>query len=168
MILFASRGFPWNIKPYLLFLKKQQNFKLSTAANYRWRLKGYLVAASFGVFYLKTVWRFFFNYYFYWFFILKKNSADSNIALCLNAYQLYTVIYKSLPMFLICFSCCIVQGSGSSDLIYHKNGRLNAETLPVKVMFCLVFLLLMHVFTYSIVQRIASTIYILAIIYLIC
>ena len=26
--------------PYLLFLKKQQNFKLSSAANYRWRFKG--------------------------------------------------------------------------------------------------------------------------------
>ena len=27
--------------PYLLFLKKQQNLKLSSAANYRWRFKGY-------------------------------------------------------------------------------------------------------------------------------
>ena len=26
--------------PYLLFLKKRQNFKLSSAANYRWRFKG--------------------------------------------------------------------------------------------------------------------------------
>ena len=26
--------------PYLLFLKKRQNFKLSFAANYRWRFKG--------------------------------------------------------------------------------------------------------------------------------
>ena len=27
--------------PYLLFLKKQQVLKLSSAANYRWRFKGY-------------------------------------------------------------------------------------------------------------------------------
>ena len=26
--------------PYWLFLKKRQNFKLSSAANYRWRFKG--------------------------------------------------------------------------------------------------------------------------------
>ena len=26
--------------PYLLFLKKHQNLKLSSAANYRWRFKG--------------------------------------------------------------------------------------------------------------------------------
>ena len=36
----ASRWFSWNIMPYLLFLKKQQNLKLSPAANYRWRFKG--------------------------------------------------------------------------------------------------------------------------------
>ena len=35
----ASRRFSWNI-PYLLFLKKQHNLKLSSAANYRWRFKG--------------------------------------------------------------------------------------------------------------------------------
>ena len=29
--------------PYLLFLKKQQNLKLSSAANYRWRFMGYLL-----------------------------------------------------------------------------------------------------------------------------
>ena len=29
-----------NIMPYLLFLKKRQNFKLSSAANYRWLFKG--------------------------------------------------------------------------------------------------------------------------------
>ena len=29
-----------NIIPYLLFLKKRQNLKLSSAANYRWRFKG--------------------------------------------------------------------------------------------------------------------------------
>ena len=27
--------------PYLLFLKKRQNLKWSSAANYRWRLMGY-------------------------------------------------------------------------------------------------------------------------------
>ena len=27
--------------PYLLFLKKQQNLKLSSAANYRWRFMGF-------------------------------------------------------------------------------------------------------------------------------
>ena len=38
--------------PYLLFLKKQQNLKLSSAANYRWRLKGQLyVVAAFCVFF---------------------------------------------------------------------------------------------------------------------
>ena len=31
----ASRRFTWNIIPYLLFLKKGQNLKLSSAANYR-------------------------------------------------------------------------------------------------------------------------------------
>ena len=39
----ASRRFSRNIMPYLLFLlflKKQQNLKLSSAANYRWRFKG--------------------------------------------------------------------------------------------------------------------------------
>ena len=36
----ASRPFSWNIMPNLLFLKKRQNFKLSSAANYRWRFKG--------------------------------------------------------------------------------------------------------------------------------
>ena len=36
----ASRRFPWNIMPYLLFLKKLQNLKLSSAANYRLRFKG--------------------------------------------------------------------------------------------------------------------------------
>ena len=36
----ASRRFSWNIMPYLLFLKKQQNSKLSSAANDRWRFKG--------------------------------------------------------------------------------------------------------------------------------
>ena len=30
-----------NIMPYLLFFKKRQNFYLSSAANYRWRFKGY-------------------------------------------------------------------------------------------------------------------------------
>ena len=29
------------VMPYLLILKKQQNLKLSSAANYRWRFKGY-------------------------------------------------------------------------------------------------------------------------------
>ena len=29
------------LMPYLLFLKKQQNLKLSSAANYRWRFMGY-------------------------------------------------------------------------------------------------------------------------------
>ena len=38
--LSASRQCPWNIKPYLLFLKKRQNLILSSAANYRWRFKG--------------------------------------------------------------------------------------------------------------------------------
>ena len=38
----SSRRFSWNIMPYLLFLKKQQNLKLSSAANYRWRFKGIL------------------------------------------------------------------------------------------------------------------------------
>ena len=33
----ASRRFSWNIMPYLLFLKMQQNLKLTSAANYRWR-----------------------------------------------------------------------------------------------------------------------------------
>ena len=33
----ASRGFSWNIMPYSLFLKKQQNLKSSSAANCRWR-----------------------------------------------------------------------------------------------------------------------------------
>ena len=28
--------------PYLLFLKKRQNLQLSSAANYRWRFKGYI------------------------------------------------------------------------------------------------------------------------------
>ena len=36
----TSRRFSWNIMPYLLFLKKQQNLKLSSAANYWWRFKG--------------------------------------------------------------------------------------------------------------------------------
>ena len=36
----ASRRFSWNIMPYWLFLKKRQNLKLSSAANYRWRFKG--------------------------------------------------------------------------------------------------------------------------------
>ena len=36
----ASRWFSWNIMPYLLFLKKQQNLQLSSAANYRWRFMG--------------------------------------------------------------------------------------------------------------------------------
>ena len=31
--------------PYLLFLKKQQNLKLSSAANYRWRFKGLMSLA---------------------------------------------------------------------------------------------------------------------------
>ena len=35
--LSASRQFSWNIMPYLLILKKQQNLKLSFAANCRWR-----------------------------------------------------------------------------------------------------------------------------------
>ena len=34
----ARRQFSWNIMPYLLFLKKQQNLKLSSAANCRWGL----------------------------------------------------------------------------------------------------------------------------------
>ena len=37
----ASRRFSWNIMLYLLFLKKRQNLKLSSAANYRWRFMGY-------------------------------------------------------------------------------------------------------------------------------
>ena len=37
--LSASRQFSLNIMPYLLFLKKQRNFKLSSAANYRWGFK---------------------------------------------------------------------------------------------------------------------------------
>ena len=32
----ASRRLSWNIMPYLLFLKKRQNLKLSSAASYRW------------------------------------------------------------------------------------------------------------------------------------
>ena len=35
----ASRRFSWNIIPNLLFLKKPQNFNLSSAANYRWRFR---------------------------------------------------------------------------------------------------------------------------------
>ena len=31
---------------FLLFLKKRQNLKLSSAANYRWRFKGKLIACS--------------------------------------------------------------------------------------------------------------------------
>ena len=42
--LSASRQFSWNIVPYLLFLKKQQNLKLWSAAKCRWRFKGYLFA----------------------------------------------------------------------------------------------------------------------------
>ena len=36
----ASRRFSWNIIPYWLLLKKCQNLKLTSAANYRWRFKG--------------------------------------------------------------------------------------------------------------------------------
>ena len=32
-----------SIMPYWLFLKKQQNLKLSSAANYRWPFKGYVL-----------------------------------------------------------------------------------------------------------------------------
>ena len=32
----ACIRFSWNIMPFLLFLKKQQNLKLPSAANYRW------------------------------------------------------------------------------------------------------------------------------------
>ena len=35
----ARRRFSWNIMPYWLLLKKRQNMKLSSAANYRWRFK---------------------------------------------------------------------------------------------------------------------------------
>ena len=38
--LSAGRQFSWNIMPYLLFLKKRQSLKLSSAANCRWRFKG--------------------------------------------------------------------------------------------------------------------------------
>ena len=40
----ASRRFSWNIMPYLLFLKKQLNFKMSSAANYRWHFMGKFLA----------------------------------------------------------------------------------------------------------------------------
>ena len=40
MRIAASRRYSWNIMPYLLFLKKRQKLKLSSAANYRWRYKG--------------------------------------------------------------------------------------------------------------------------------
>ena len=36
----VCQQFSWNIMPYLLFLKMQQNLKLSSAANCRWRFKG--------------------------------------------------------------------------------------------------------------------------------
>ena len=36
----ASRRFSLNIMPYLLFLKKRQNLKMSSAANYRGRFMG--------------------------------------------------------------------------------------------------------------------------------
>ena len=36
----GRRRFSWNIMPYFLFLKKHQNLKLSSAANYRWRFMG--------------------------------------------------------------------------------------------------------------------------------
>ena len=36
----ASRRFSWNIILNFLFLKKRQNLKSSSAANYRWRFKG--------------------------------------------------------------------------------------------------------------------------------
>ena len=39
----ASRRFSWNIMPYLLFLKKRQNLKLSSAAYYRWLFMGKLL-----------------------------------------------------------------------------------------------------------------------------
>ena len=32
-----SHEMSWNSMPYLLILKKRQNLKLSSAANYRWR-----------------------------------------------------------------------------------------------------------------------------------
>ena len=38
MRIVCSRRFSWNIVPYFLFLKKRQNLKLSSAANYRWAL----------------------------------------------------------------------------------------------------------------------------------
>ena len=36
----AGRQFKWNFKPYLLFFKMQQNLKKSSAANFKWSLKG--------------------------------------------------------------------------------------------------------------------------------
>ena len=36
--------------PYWLFLKKRQNLKLSSAANYRWRLKGWVGFPPFSMF----------------------------------------------------------------------------------------------------------------------
>ena len=43
--------------PYLLFLRKQQNLKLSSAANYRWRFKETKSATM-------NIFRFFFNFLF--------------------------------------------------------------------------------------------------------
>ena len=41
--------------PYLLFLKKRQNLKLSSAANCRWRFKGYLIVSQTSTLFLLAV-----------------------------------------------------------------------------------------------------------------
>ena len=55
----VCRRFSWNIMPYLLFLKKRQNFKLLSAANYRWGFKGLFFAC------LEFLLRFFVTYWFF-------------------------------------------------------------------------------------------------------
>ena len=52
-----------------VIFEKAAKFEIVVCCNYRWHLKSYLVAASFGGFYLKTFWHFL---YFGRFFILKK------------------------------------------------------------------------------------------------
>ena len=42
----ASRQVSWSTMPYLLILKKRQNLKLLSAANYRWRFKDYCAWAA--------------------------------------------------------------------------------------------------------------------------
>ena len=74
--------------PYLLFLKKQQNFKLSSAANYRLRFIGYVYASY-------AACKFMLSNLYFWFSFMSYMVLWSFIDFFSNP---WAIMYRSIPM----------------------------------------------------------------------